>query len=64
MDKSEVKLMVWGRIKAAEMELDGAAAMLGEHEFGTALGHLAMGIKEIERATVLMTQHLTQKRPA
>jgi len=64
VDKSEVKLMVWGRIKAAEMELDGAAAMLGEHEFGTALGHLAMGIKEIERATVLMTQHLTQKRPA
>ena len=63
MDKSEVKLMVWGRIKAAEMELEGAAAMLGENEFGTAQVHLAMTIKEIERATVLIAEHLTRKRP-
>jgi len=63
VDKSEVKLMVWGRIKAAEVELDGAAAMLGENEFGTAEVHLAMAIKEIERATVLMAEHLTRKQP-
>jgi len=64
VDKSEVKLMVWGRIKAAEMELASAAELLAYERDCETERALSSAIHEIGRATVLISEYLSRKRPA